>query len=85
MVQTYGPGSIGGGPCGDEHCKLVEPNPTPTHTPSPTPYPYPLPLPLPLTPTPIPNPTPNQVALTAALGHDINTSSLQVASVVQVS
>ena len=29
MVQTYGPGSIGGGPCGDEHCKLVEPNPSP--------------------------------------------------------
>lgn len=27
MVQTYGPGSIGGGPCGDEHCKLVEPCP----------------------------------------------------------
>lgn len=27
MVQTYGPGSIDGGPCGDEHCKLVEPCP----------------------------------------------------------
>ena len=27
LVQTYGPGSIGGGPCGDEQCKLVEPCP----------------------------------------------------------
>ena len=27
LVQTYGPGSIGGGPCGDELCKLVEPCP----------------------------------------------------------
>ena len=27
LVQTYGPGSIGGGPCGDDLCKLVEPCP----------------------------------------------------------
>ena len=27
LLQTYGPGSIGGGTCGDEFCKLVEPCP----------------------------------------------------------
>ena len=27
LLQTYGPGSIGGGSCGDEKCKLVEPCP----------------------------------------------------------
>ena len=33
LVQTYGPHSLGGGPCGDNGCKLVEPCPNYAVTP----------------------------------------------------
>ena len=33
LMQTFGPNSIGGGPCGDEYCKLVEPCPNYAQTP----------------------------------------------------
>ena len=33
LMQTFGPGSVGGGPCGDEMCKLVEPCPNYAQTP----------------------------------------------------
>ena len=33
LIQTFGPDSVGGGPCGDEMCKLVEPCPNYAQTP----------------------------------------------------